>query len=150
MKEQVRFYKNLYTAQLVDARAQEEVLLSIDRKLSEEEKLTLESFLSEEGCLAALHAMPALRTPGSDGLPKEFYVCFWETLKSDFVLMVNSCLDKGELTLSLRRAVITLLFKKEDPENLKNWRPISLLNADYKLIAKVISQRLRVVMPYSS
>ena len=147
MKEQVRFYKNLYTAQLVDARAQEEVLLSIDRKLSEEETLTLESFLSEEECLAALHTMPALRTPGSDGLPKEFYVCFWETLKSDFVLMVNSCLHKGELPLSLRRAVITLLFKKEDPENLKNWRPISLLNADYKLIAKVISQRLRVVMP---
>ena len=41
----------------------------------------------------------------------------------------------------------TLLFKKEDLENLKNWRPISLLNVDYKLIAKVISQRLRVVMP---
>ena len=41
-------------------------------------------------------------------------------------------------------------FKKEDAENLKDWRPISLLNADYKLIAKVISQRLRVVMPYSS
>jgi hypothetical protein len=61
--------------------------------------------------------------------------------------MVNSCLYKGELPLSLRRAVITLLFKKEDPENLKNWWPISLLNADYKLIAKVISQRLRVVMP---
>ena len=126
MKEHVRFYKNLYTAILVDARAQEEVLFSIDRKLSEEEKLTLESFLSEEECLAALHAMPALRTPGSDGLPKEFYVCFGETLKSDFVLMVNSCLDKGELPLSLRRAVVTLLFKKEDPENLKNWRPISL------------------------
>jgi hypothetical protein len=64
--------------------------------------------------------------------------------------MVNSCLYKGQPhppPLSLRRAVITLLFKKEDPENLKNWWPISLLNADYKLIAKVISQRLRVVMP---
>jgi hypothetical protein len=110
VKEQVRFYKNLNTAQLVEARAQEEVLLSIDRKLSEEEKSTLDSFLSEKECLAALHAMPALRTPGSDGLPKEFYVCFWETLKSEFVLMVNSCLDRGELPLSLRRAVITLLF----------------------------------------
>ncbi|CAB4030140.1 Hypothetical predicted protein [Paramuricea clavata] len=78
MKELVRFYKNLYTAQLVSARAQEEVLLSIDRKLSEEEKLTLEAFHSEEECLAALYPMPALRTPESDGLPKEFYVCFGE------------------------------------------------------------------------
>ena len=61
--------------------------------------------------------------------------------------MANYCLDKGELPLSLRRAIITLIFKKDDPENLKNWRPVSLLNVDYKLIAKVIAQRLRVVMP---
>ena len=59
------------------------------------------------------------------------------------------CLDKGELPLSLWRAIITLyiIFKKDDPESLKNWRPISLLNVDYKLIGKVIAQRLRVVMP---
>ncbi|CAB3987136.1 Hypothetical predicted protein [Paramuricea clavata] len=67
-------------------------------------------------------------------------------MKSDFVLMVNSYLEKGELPLSLRRAVVSLLFKREDPENLKNLRPISLLKADYKLIAKMVSQRLRLIM----
>ena len=147
MQEQVRFYKQLYTSQLLDDRDQEEVLKVIDCRLSEEEKLSLETLLSEGECLLALHAMPANRTPGSDGLPKEFYVCFWDILASDFVAMANYCLDKGELPLSLRWAIITLIFKKDDPENLKNWRPISLLNVDYKLIAKVIAQRLCVVMP---
>ena len=147
MQEQVRFYKRLYTAQLLDDRDQEEVLKFIDRCLSEEEKLPLETLLSEEECLLAFHAMPANRTTGSDGLPKEFYACFWDILASDFLAMANYCLDKGELPLSLRRAIITLIFKKDDPESLKNGRPISLLNFDYKLIAKVIAQRLRVVMP---
>jgi hypothetical protein len=58
----------------------------------------------------------------------------------------NAKITKSKFSLH----IFTLKLKKEDPENLKNWRPISLLNADYKLIAKVISQRLRVVMPYSS
>ena len=47
---------------------------------------------------------------------------------------------------SIRRAIITLIFKKEDPEELKNWRPISLLTADYKIIAKVLANRLKNVM----
>ena len=148
MQEQlVRFYKRLYTAQLLDDRDQEEVLKFIDRRLSEEEKPSLETLFCEEECLFALHAMPANRTPGSDGSPKEFYVCFWDILASDFLAMANYCLDKGELPLSLRRAIITLIFKKDDPESFKNWRPISLLSVNYKLIAKVIAQRLRVVMP---
>ena len=148
MQEQlVRFYKRLYTAQLLDDRDQEEVLKFIHRRLSEKEKPSLETLLSEEECLLALHAMPANRTPGSDGLPKEFYVCFWDIQASDFLAMANYCLYKGELPLSLRRAIITLIFKKDDPESLKNWRPISLLSVDYKLIAKVIAQRLRVVKP---
>ena len=58
-----------------------------------------------------------------------------ENLQRDFLSMDNCCLDKGELPLSLRRAIITLIFKIDDPESLKNWQPISLLNIDYKFIA---------------
>ena len=60
--------------------------------------------------------------------------------------MANCCLAGGKLPQSLRRAIITLIFKKEDLEGLKNWRPISLLTADYKIIAKVLANRLKNVM----
>ena len=47
----------------------------------------------------------------------------------------------------MRQALISLLFKKEDPELLKNWRPSSLLNTDYKIITKVLVNRVKTVMP---
>ena len=47
----------------------------------------------------------------------------------------------------MREASISLLFKKEDPELLKNWRPISLLNTDYKIITKVRVNRVKPVVP---
>jgi hypothetical protein len=47
---------------------------------------------------------------------------------------------------SLRQALISLLYKKEDPELLKNWRPISLLNVDYKIITKVLINSMKPMM----
>jgi len=46
----------------------------------------------------------------------------------------------GELTTSQKQAVITLLDKGKDRTLLKNWRPISLLNNDYKIISKAIAK----------
>jgi hypothetical protein len=72
---------------------------------------------------------------------------FWELLKEDFVEMANYCFSVELMPESMRQALISLLFKKEDPELLKNWRPISLLNTDYKIITKVLVNRVKPVMP---
>ena len=55
--------------------------------------------------------------------------------------LFNSILEFKEVPSSFRNAVITLLYKKNDPRFIKNWRPISLLNVDYKLFARVIARR---------
>ncbi|KAI3373012.1 hypothetical protein L3Q82_023446 [Scortum barcoo] len=59
---------------------------------------------------------------------------------------LTNCLERGRLPLSCRRAVITLLPKKGDLQELKNWRPVSLLCTDYKIMSKVLASRLREVM----
>jgi hypothetical protein len=146
-KEQVRFYKELYSKVPTDKVAQDRLLNLLDRKLTDEQRDSCDGQLTVGECLMAVKSMAYGKTPGSDGLPKEFYLSFWDLLKEDFVEMANYCFSVELMPESMRQALISLLFKKEDPELLKNWRPISLLNTDYKIITKVLVNRVKPVMP---
>ena len=77
----------------------------------------------------------------------EFYKAFWPLFGSLIVESFNTSIEEGELSNSQRQAVITLLDKKKDRSLIKNWRPISLLNNDYKILSKVLSLRLIDILP---
>lgn len=59
---------------------------------------------------------------------------------------MNESFEKGHLRYSQRKGVITLLFKGGDKQELENWRPITLLNIDYKILAMVLTKRLQNVL----
>ena len=98
-------------------------------------------------CFEAASQMSTNKSPGSDGLLVEFYRRFWSLIGPDLVEILNYSFQHGSLSESQRRGIIRLLYKKEDPLELKNWRPISLLNTDYKICTKVLANRLRHVLP---
>ena len=78
------------------------------------------------------------KSPGLDGLTVEFYTQFGDILKTSFHKVVKSIQNENQLSRSMRRGIISLFYKKKgDKRNLKKFRPISLLNADYKIISKV-------------
>ena len=140
------FYKDLYGKVAVDNDLVEHFVGGLP-KLSEEERESCEGFLTTNECLLALRRMKNGKTPGGDGLPKEFYVKFFHLFGEDFVGMINDCYLLGELTESQRVGIITLLCKKWDMAHLLGyWRPISLLNVDYKIVSKTLSLRLRGVL----
>jgi len=60
---------------------------------------------------------------------------------------LNFSFREGFLSDSQRRGILRLLFKKDDPLSLKNWRPISPLNLEYKIATKALSNRIRKVLP---
>ncbi|CAM2105718.1 unnamed protein product [Caretta caretta] len=114
--------------------------------VSESDRDRLELPLTLAEFSEALRRMPTNKSPGMDGLTVEFYCVFWDVLGPDLVTVWAESLQSGVLPLSCRRAVLALLPKKGDLRDLRNWRPVSLLSTDYKIVAKAISLRLGSVL----
>ena len=86
------------------------------------------------------------KTPGFDGLPVETYSENWQIMGNDLLTIYETILETGYLSDSQRRAVITLIPKSNNPSSIKNYRPISLLCVDYKILSKLLSERLKQVL----
>lgn len=76
----------------------------------------------------------------------EFYKEFWPAIGKDFLEMTTETFIAGELPDSLRKAVMALIFKKDDREIISNYRPISLTNSDYKIVAFCLAERMHRVI----
>ena len=87
------------------------------------------------------------KSPGTDGLPAEFYEAFWKDVSPFLIRCLNKSHQKGKLALTQRRGIISLIPKKDKAlQELKNWRPITLLNCDYKIASMAIASRLKAVL----
>ena len=88
------------------------------------------------------------KSPGNDGLTREFYIVFWKNISQQLFESLLDGKNRGFLSTSQRQAVIKLLEKKSrDKRLISNWRPISLINFDTKLLSKVLAERLKKVLP---
>ena len=145
LEEEYAFYKNLYKADDIPKEDIKTYLRDTGNVniLNEHEANTLEGIISETECQNALRNMKLNKSPGSDGLPVEFYVSFWQDVKTLVVESLNEGYEIGELSVTQKRGILNLIFKKEDKTLLSNWRPISLLNTDYKILAHVLANRLK-------
>ena len=140
------FYSNLFHYEPIDPNQVDSFCRNLP-KLPKEEARVCEGFLTYEECWEAVQGMQNNKSPGLDGLPKEFYSKFFPLFGQVFVETVNWCSVFGELPDSQRKSVITLLCKnKENKTSLKAWRPISLLNVDYKIVSKALCNRLKKVL----
>ena len=94
----------------------------------------------------ALGNMAKNKSPGPDGLSVEFYSKFWNLLGPILLEVINAYYADSDLCNSMKTSNTRLVFKKGDQKSLKNWRPISLLNVDYKICSKALSSRLSLVL----
>ena len=118
----------------------------MDRFLTKEEASLCEGDITLAECTAALKSFKRNKSPGLDGLPYEFYTKFWDLFGPDLVATFNDSFAKVSLSFSQRTGLITLLYKKNDRFDTKNWRAISLLCTDYKILSKVLTNRLKTVL----
>ena len=116
--------------------------------------MSLKSYqlLEKEFTIQELHgALSAMKTdmsPGSDGMTVNFYLAFWPIVGN---LVYNSLQDAwhlGKMSISQRRGLLKLIPKEgKDLLDIGNWRPITLLNIDYKILTKMFALRLAQILP---
>ncbi len=149
LSECVIFYDDLYKSTNPDTDKIDKYLDSVKslKTLDDIDSNKCEGLISRHECETVLKRMKNNKSPGPDGLPVEFYKTFWDLLGTELVDTFNECYQNGELTDSQKRSVISLIFKKSDRRLLKYYRPISLSNTDYKIVAFALADRLHQVLP---
>ena len=142
------FYKHLYTSKVINDFTSDFFQQAKVTVLSHEEQNFCEGFLFEKECAEAVKSMDSNKTPGTDGLPAKFYKIFWKDISTLLVSALNYASESGCLSIRQRRGVIKLIPKKDaELYYIKNWRPITLLNTDYKIAVKALANRIKSVLP---
>lgn len=101
--------------------------------------------ISLEELEQAVREMQVGKSPGIDGLPPEFILTFWNLRGQLLLDMIHFSIKKESFSRNVNVALISLLLKKDkDPIECGNYRPLSLLNSDVKIYAKILARRLQV------
>ena len=150
LEELHRFYADLFDRKI--DKSKNECKTFLDKldipAISNEHKLACDKVLTIDDLEQALFKMSIGKSPGNDGLSIEFYKAFWDDLKPVLFDSYKYSQVVGELSSSQRQAIIKLIEKKDkDKRFIANWRPISLLNVDTKLLSKCMASRLIPVLP---
>ena len=134
----------MYTEVQTCVETQNTLLQNIKNKVTEEQNNQITKPLSKNEIKEAISQMENQKSPGVDGIPIEFYKEYYTLLEEDLHQLHRNILFKTILsTKTMKQAIITLIPKKDkDLEDPKNWRPISLLCIDYKILTKILANRL--------
>lgn len=100
-----------------------------------------------EEIISALKALPNDKVSGPDGFTKEFYVAAWPVIGGEFITAVQSFFLFGFLPTGINATILTLIPKTEDMKTMKDFRPIACCNLIYKVISKVLTRRLKTILP---
>ena len=141
------FYLKLYSASKTSPLSQKALLRNIKNTLTDTQKTNLDAPITLAELETAVNSLNKEKSPGINGLPAEFYQCFWPIIKDRYLQFVNHAFINS-FPVTVNTSVTTLLYKERgDIERMEYYRPISLINTDIKIISKALTNRLKLVLP---
>ncbi|XP_071902137.1 uncharacterized protein [Coffea arabica] len=143
-KEIAEYYRNLFNSN--DVGDLTEVLDGIPHTITDELNGNMMKPVLEEEIKAVIFSMNPDKSPGVDGMSPLFFQKFWTTIKKEVVNAIQTFFHTGHLLKSVNHTVITLIPKLLNPTSLNQLRPISLSTTLYKVIAKILANRLKGVL----
>ena len=82
------------------------------------------------------------KSPGPDKIPNKFYKSLSAVIAPILANVINESHEKGEFTPGFSDGLIALLYKKKERDDPRNYRPITLLNGEYKIMMRILTQRM--------
>ena len=148
-KEAVDHFRNFLTHIPSDYREvpRDELKLLLNYECSEEDGRMLIGVVNAEEVKKVLFSMAADKSPGPDGYTSEFFKASWSITGRDFVVAVQSFFEKGFLPKGINSTILALIPKKNDATYMKDYRPISCCNVLYKVISKILANRMKRLLP---
>ena len=122
------------------------ILQYVDKVISPANADRMESLFTMEEITYALRQLQNDKTPGIDGLTKEFMLQFWDQLKGWVLDIVNQAWISQSLPHDISQGIIKLLPKQPFCTTLSHWRPITMMGILYKILAKAIAIRLNPLL----
>ena len=114
--------------------------------IESEEAARLEEMFSMEEVYLAISELNGDKAPGPDGFPIAFWQFCWEFVKDEIIGFFKDFYERGKFVRSLNSTFLVLVPKKGRTDDLRDYRPISLVGGLYKILAKVLANRLKKVV----
>lgn len=143
-----QYYMDMFKGQGIGKKDEEFLIKQIKSKLTGEDMFFCDEDIKEEEIDVAIQQLKPGKSPGVDGLINEFYKTFREILVPILKEVFEEIFKKEVLSEKMKIGMIKMIYKRRgNPKDLKNFRPISMLNTDFKILAKVLANRLKKVLP---
>lgn len=113
----------------------------------EDMNIMLNAAYTRDEIAVALKQMDPLKAPGPNGLPPIFFQHYWGVIGDDVMEGVISCLTTGNIPAGINQTYISLIPKVKCLTRVSVFWPISLCNIIYKLVSKVLANRLKIFCP---
>eukprot|EP00253_Pinus_taeda_P024446 PITA_24446 len=120
---------------------------SIPKVVTKDQNLSLLKEISMEKVEEAVKSMPNDKAPGPDGFTINFFKACWQTIKIEIWEVVEDSRRFGTILKSINSTFLALIPKEENAQTPEKFRPIALCNVIYKIISKVIANRLKPILP---
>lgn len=124
----------------------EEEMVDFRRKVTTEHNANLLRNFTVDDVREALFSMAPDKSPGPDGFNPGFYQHFWLEIGADVSQFILGCIQQCSMPQGMNDANITLVPKKAVPEGMGDLRPIALCNVAYKILTKMLANRLKDVI----
>lgn len=126
----------------------DEILECVHATVSFQDNISLKKPILVNKVVTTVKQLNTIKSPGPDGFTGSFYQKFWATIGGDILEMVNTFFHYGRMLRKFNHTHIVLISKVENPRRMKQWWTISLCNVVYKIIFKVLTNRLKKVIPH--